>query len=102
MSLAVVERGGSTTLATLDIPANSVSGVSFAITSVADSVYQVGPFSGVFLSGKLKSLLISITPDSIVDSRAVPVTLTLPVSVSVDQCLSATTNMVVRELMINV
>jgi hypothetical protein len=60
-------------------------------------VYQVGSFAQLFSSGKLRSPLISISPDTIVDARAGSITLTVPVAASADQCLIVASNMVVRE-----
>jgi hypothetical protein len=89
--------GDNAPLATLDIRANAVSDVSFMISSVADSVYQAGSFETLFSSGKLRSPLISIRPNTIVDTRSGGVSLTLPVYVPVDQCFDATKNMKVRD-----
>jgi hypothetical protein len=99
VSLNAVARGNqnTTVLATLNIPANTVSGVAFVISPVADSVYQAGSFAALFSSGKLRSPLISISPSSIVDTRSGTITLALPVDVPSSQCnVAALSNMRVR------
>jgi hypothetical protein len=98
VSLSAVGRGkdSSTILATLDIPADTVSGVAFMFSPVADSVYQEGSFAKLFSSGQLRSPLISISPNSIVDTRTGSITLALPISVPVNQCINATAFMMVR------
>jgi hypothetical protein len=80
-------------MATLDIPATLDSDVSFVISPVSDSVYQAGTFKKLFLSGKLRSPLISISPSAIVDTRSGGISLTLSVDVPSDQCINATSNM---------
>jgi hypothetical protein len=83
----------NTPIATLDIPANTVSDVSFVVTPVPDSVYQSGAFAGLFSAGKLRSSLISISPNAIVDTRSGGITLTLAVDVPADLCFNVTSNM---------
>jgi hypothetical protein len=98
-SAAVITALGSdnTPMATLSIPANTVSDVSFVLSPVADSIYQVGSFASLFSSGKLRSPLISIIPSTIVDTRSGGISLTLPVDVPADQCVKATSNMKVKD-----
>jgi len=83
-------------IATLDIPANTVSDVSFVVSPVADSVYQAGAFAALFSAGKLRSPLVSISPNAIVDTRAGGITLSLAVDIPAASCLNASSNMKVR------
>jgi hypothetical protein len=96
VSLTAQSNDNATVLATLNIPANSVTDVTFVISSVADSVFQAGSFAALFSSGKLRSPLISITPNSIVDARLGSITLALPVNVPSSQCSSALSTMQAR------
>ena len=91
-SIAAV-RSDNTPIATLDIPPNTVSGVTFAVAPVPDSVFQTGSFSTLFASGRLRSPLVAITPDTIVDTRAGSIALTLVVDVPSSICINATANM---------
>ncbi len=95
---AVISAIGSdnSAIATLDVPADTVSDVTFIVAPVADSVYQAGSFSTLFSSGKLRSPLVSISPNSVVDTRSGSITLSLAVSVPIDLCLNATQTMRVR------
>lgn len=86
-------------IATLDIPANTVSDVSFVVAPVADSVYQAGAFAALFSAGKLRSPLISISPNTIVNTHSGGITLTLAVDVPTDLCANATSHMQVRGCM---
>ncbi len=86
-------RSDNTPIATLDIPANTVSAVTFIVSPVADSVLQAGSFSALFLSGKLRSQLVSITPNAIVDTRTGSITLNFVVDVPAVTCVNATANM---------
>jgi hypothetical protein len=97
-SAAAISALGSdnTPIATLDIPANTVSDVSFVVSPVPDSVYQSGAFAALFSAGKLRSPLISISPDAIVDTRSGGITLTLAVDVPADLCVNVTSYMQVR------
>lgn len=86
-------RGDNTSIATLALPAGAAAGVTFIVSPVPDSVYQAGSFSVLFSSGKLRSPLVSISPNSIVDSRGGGITLSLAVDVPVTSCVNATANM---------
>jgi hypothetical protein len=83
----------NTSIATLALPAGAAAGITFIVSPVADSVYQAGSFSDLFSSGKLRSPLVSISPNSIVDSRGGGITLSLAVDVPVTSCVNATANM---------
>ena len=80
-------------IATLDIPANTVSGVSFVVSPVADSVYQAGAFAALFSTGKLRSPLVSISPNAIVDTRSGGITLSFAVDVPAASCVKMSSNM---------
>ena len=80
-------------IATLDIPANTVSDVSFVVSPVADSVYQAGAFAALFSAGKLRSPLVSISPNAIVDTRGGGITLSLAVDIPAASCVNASSNM---------
>ena len=86
-------RSDNTPVAVLDIPANTVSEMSFVVAPVADSVYQAGSFSTLYSSGRLRSPLIAINPNGIIDARSGGITLTLAVDVPTDKCMNATSNM---------
>jgi hypothetical protein len=88
----------NTQIASLEISSDTIQTASttFAISPVADSVYQAGVFSKLFAAGRLRSPLISIKPNSIVDTRSSGVTLTMVVDVPSDKCINATVNMQVR------
>ncbi len=88
-------RSDNTPVATLDIPANTISEMTFVVAPVADSVYQAGSFSTLFSSGRLRSPLIAIIPNGIIDARSGGITLTLAVDVPVDKCINTTLNMLV-------
>ena len=88
-----VARSDGTAVATLNIAANTISEATFLVASVADSVYQAGAFSTLFLSGRLRSPLISVVPNGVVDSRSGGVTLTMAVDIAPDKCINATSNM---------
>lgn len=92
---AVITATGSdnAAIAKLDVPADTVSDVTFIVAPVADSVFQAGSFSALFSSGKLRSPLVSISPNSVVDTRAGGITLSMAVDAPVDQCLNATQTM---------
>ena len=92
----------NTQIASLEISSDTIQTASttFAISPVADSVYQAGVFSKLFAAGRLRSPLISIKPNSIVDTRSSGVTLTMTVDVPSDKCINATVNMKVRLLVI--
>jgi hypothetical protein len=85
----------NTQIASLEISADTIQTASttFAVSPVADSVYQAGVFSKLFAAGRLRSPLISIKPNLIVDTRSSGVTLTMVVDVPSDKCLNATANM---------
>jgi hypothetical protein len=85
-------------IATLDIPANTVSSVSFVVSSVADSVYQAGAFAALFSAGKLRSPLVSISPNAIIDTRSGSITLSLAVDVPIASCAKTSSNMKVHVL----
>ena len=89
-------------IASLDISSDVIqtAGTTFAISPVADSVYQAGVFSKLFAGGRLRSPLISIKPNLIVDTRSSGVTLTMTVDVPSDKCMNATMNMKVRLLVV--
>jgi hypothetical protein len=91
-SIAAV-RSDNTSIATFDIPPNTVSEVTFVVAPVPDSVFQTGSFATLFASGRLRSPLVAITPDAIVDTRAGGITLTLVVDVPSGMCINATANM---------
>ncbi len=80
-------------IATLDIPANTVSGVSFVVSPVADSVYQAGAFAVLFSTGKLRSPLISISPNAIVDTRSGGITLSFALDIPAASCVKMSSNM---------
>ena len=86
-------RSDNTPVATLDIPSNTISEMAFVVAPVADSVYQAGSFSTLFSSGRLRSPLIAINPNGIIDARSGGITLTLAVDVPTDKCMNATSNM---------
>jgi hypothetical protein len=94
-SPAVISAASSdnTPIASLAIPSDAAPGVTFSVAPVADSVYQAGSFSALFSSGKLRSPLISISPDATVDTRGGGVALSIAVDVPVDSCIVATSNM---------
>ncbi len=85
-------------IATLDIPANTISGVSFVVSSVADSVYQAGAFADLFSAGKLRSPLVSISPNAIVDTRSGSMMLSFAVDVPIASCAETLSNMKVSAI----
>jgi hypothetical protein len=89
----------NTSIATLALPAGAAAGITFIVSPVPDSVYQAGSFSFLFSSGKLRSPLVSISPNSIVESRGGGITLSLAVDVPVTSCVNATANMKVSDCM---
>ncbi len=94
-SPAVISAASSdnTPIASLAIPSDAASGVTFSVAPVPDSVYQAGSFSALFSSGKLRSPLVSISPDAIVDTRGGGVALSVAVDVPADSCIVETSNM---------
>jgi hypothetical protein len=80
-------------IATLDIPANTVSNVSFVVSPVADSVYQAGAFAALFSAGKPRSPLVSISTNATVDTRTGGMTLSLAVDISATSCVNASSKM---------
>ncbi len=98
----VQDDNAAAQIASLEISSDTIqtAGTTFAVSPVADSVYQAGVFSKLFAGGRLRSPLISIKPNLIVDTRSSGVTLTMAVDVPSDKCINATMNMKVRLLVI--